>query len=206
MLNLVTEELKILAKLLLCRQRHRIYRHHLFFKDSAKVLRMVSKATSRPQQQQQQSPTASDSDDVSIVLDAVLRMGESAVNEVRANRIDSLPLSLALLGVAARLHSLLSTVSGATCTVVLRKRLGAVMLGTAEVTRSPTTPGPKRGRSDDDLGVDAVRSVRHKAQNTTPSYPISEGSIGGVLTALMESSVAEASAKLGAAAHRRTKV
>lgn len=98
--SLLEEELRILLQLVLGRWRHRTYRHHLFMQDAVRVFRCVRRVLSS-------SVVVSSGAAVAAVQRVVVRLGESCVNETRANRIDTLPLVLALLACAARLHRLL---------------------------------------------------------------------------------------------------
>lgn len=110
-LQLLTEELRVMLQLITGRHRQRVYRHHVFFQDALYVFRAVSSAVSKRDLPAQNSSPCSGQ--LSRLQQLTIRLGESAANEIRANRIDTLPLSLAFLGAAARLHAVLSAVTDA---------------------------------------------------------------------------------------------
>lgn len=94
--SLLRSELLVLERIVEGNYRSRIYRHHVFFTSAKRVLRVTQSFLSKPRQTVQRS------------LQIIVRCGEDAANELRANRVDTVPLSLAIIGVCARLHMLLS--------------------------------------------------------------------------------------------------
>lgn len=101
--TLFVTEVKIFSRILRGRERHRVYRHHVFMRRALEALR---KSRSFAMRKSRFLPD--DSSDVKERLKwVILRAGAETANEIRDERIDALPVALAILASLARLHFLL---------------------------------------------------------------------------------------------------
>lgn len=120
--SLVAAEVRLLEALLSERNRLRVYRHHFWLREAATVCRLSHELLRQGKQSKQQSSSSSSGlsaasfvplhNKVSTeqaLVQHVVALGEQCINEMRARRIDTVALCAALLGIAARLHRLLTS-------------------------------------------------------------------------------------------------
>lgn len=119
--SLVAAELRLLEALLSERNRLRVYRHHFWLREAATVCRLSHELLRQGKQSKQPSTSSSSClsaasfapfNKVSTeqaLVQHVVALGEQCINEMRARRIDTVALCAALLGIAARLHRLLTS-------------------------------------------------------------------------------------------------
>lgn len=95
--SILETELEILSLLVYGGHRHRVYRHHLFLRKAFRVMRLGRRFLN-----------CMTSENIAPLSSALVRAGEEAANELRLQRVDTIPISLALLGAYARIDFIVS--------------------------------------------------------------------------------------------------
>ncbi len=109
--ELAQHELHVLSTIIRSQSRARVYRHHLFMRHALRVHREIS-ATLRRYKKEKRTVTSIQKKAKRLSPKGLKRLllaaGLSAMDETCARRIDTMPLTLILLGIYARLRATLN--------------------------------------------------------------------------------------------------